>query len=95
MTVGTGQVLNVDYVDIAAKTGSAQTGAQNKFINSWVVGFFPYEAPKYAFVVLMERGPSEVTRSASFAARGFFDWVNQNAPEYFQKPQIDLTAESL
>lgn len=95
VTAGTGQVLNVGYVDIAGKTGSAQTGAQNKFINSWVVGFFPYEAPKYAFVVLMERGPSEATRSASFAARGFFDWVNQNAPEYFKKPQIDLAGESL
>ena len=95
VTVGTGQILNVGYVNIAAKTGSAQTGAQNKFLNSWVLGFFPYEQPKYAFVILMERGPSNVTRSASFAARGFFDWVNINAPEYFEKPQIDLSTESL
>lgn len=87
VTEGTGQVLNVGYVNIAAKTGSAQTGAGNKFINSWVVGFFPYENPRYAFTVLMEKGPSGATRSASFAARGFFDWVQANAPEYFGVPE--------
>lgn len=88
VTEGTGQILNVSYVDIAAKTGSAQTGYRNKFINSWVIGFFPYEDPKYAFVVLMEKGPSEGERSASFAARTFFDWVRDNAKEYLEKPEL-------
>lgn len=86
VTEGTGQIMNVPYVRIAAKTGTAQTGLQNQFVNSWVVGFFPYEKPKYAFVVLMEKGPSKGERSASasFAMRTFIDWVNQNAPEYFE-----------
>lgn len=88
VTQGTGQILNVSYVNIAAKTGSAQTGYRNKFINSWVIGFFPYENPKYAFVILMEKGPSEGERSASFAARTFFDWVRDNAPEYLEKPEL-------
>ena len=87
VTEGTGGSLNVSYVDIAAKTGSAQTGAGNKFINSWTLGFFPYEQPKYAFVLLMEKGPNDGTRSASFAMRSFLDWVNINAPEYFTLPQ--------
>ncbi|MCC7469951.1 MAG: hypothetical protein IT284_02315 [Bacteroidetes bacterium] len=86
VTEGTGQVLNVSYIDIAGKTGSAQTGLQNKFINSWVVGFFPYEDPKYAFVFLMEKGPSTAERSASFAAREFFDWMKNNTPEYLGLP---------
>ncbi len=85
VTVGTGQILNVSYVDIAAKTGTAQRGLGNKFINSWVIGFFPYEKPKYAFVLLMEKGPSESERSASFGARTFFDWMRDNAEEYFLK----------
>lgn len=93
VTVGTGQVLNVSYADIAAKTGSAQTGVGNKFINSWVIGFFPYEQPKYAFVILMEKGPSEGERSASFAARGFFDWMRDNAPEYLTPPSAPLVSE--
>ncbi len=83
VTEGTGGALNVSYVDIAAKTGSAQTGLGNKFINSWTLGFFPYEEPKYAFVLLMEKGPNDGTRSASFAMRTFIDWVQLNTPEYF------------
>jgi penicillin-binding protein 2 len=83
ITSGTGALLNVPYVHIAAKTGTAQAGAHNKFVNSWVVGFFPYEHPKYAFVVLMEKGPSQGERSASFAMRAFIDLVKEQAPEYF------------
>lgn len=52
--------LNVPYVSIAAKTGTAQTGTRNQYDNSWVVGFFPYENPQYAFVVVLERGPEGV-----------------------------------
>lgn len=91
VTDGTGALLNVPYIHIAAKTGSAQTGPQNKFINSWVEGFFPYENPRYAFVVLMEKGPSQGERSASFAMRDFIDWVNQNTPEYFKTPELTKT----
>lgn len=88
VTAGTGQILNVPYVHVASKTGTAQTGFKNQFVNSWVIGFFPYEAPKYAFVVLIEKGPSEGERSASFAMRTFIDWVNINAPEYFEIPEV-------
>ena len=87
ITEGTGQVLNVPYVDIAAKTGTAQTGFRNQFVNSWVVGFFPYDKPKYAFVLLMERGPSKAERSASFGMRNFLDSVNTIAPEYFESEE--------
>jgi penicillin-binding protein 2 len=81
---GTGQLLNVRHVEVAAKTGTAQTGQGNRFINSWSIGFFPYENPKYAFAVLMERGPSQSDLSASFAMRQVLDWINENAPEYFE-----------
>jgi penicillin-binding protein 2 len=49
--------LNVPYVAVAAKTGTAQTGTRNQYDNSWVVGFFPYDHPQYAFAVVLERGP--------------------------------------
>lgn len=94
ITEGTGQILNVPYVELAGKTGTAQTGAGNKFINSWTVGFFPYENPKYAYVMLMEKGPNESERSASFAFRTFIDWVNLNAPEYFAENGSISTAIS-
>lgn len=82
VTEGTGKFLNVPYVEIAAKTGTAQTGKNNAFINSWVVGFFPYQNPKYAFVVLMEKGPSKGDLSASFAMRQILDWMRYERPEY-------------
>lgn len=88
VTSGTGGVLNVPYVHMAVKTGTAQVGLRNEFVNSWVLGFFPYEKPKYAIVLLMERGPSTSERSASFALRNFIQWVNQNAPEYFIEDEI-------
>ncbi|MEZ4103442.1 MAG: penicillin-binding transpeptidase domain-containing protein [Candidatus Paceibacterota bacterium] len=81
---GTGQLLNVSYVDVAAKTGTAQTGVGNKFVNSWSVGFFPYENPRYAFAVMMEKGPSKNDLSSSFVMRQVFDFIRDNTPEYLE-----------
>jgi penicillin-binding protein 2 len=39
VTDGTAQSINVPYVNVAAKTGTAQVGTRNQYINSWVVGF--------------------------------------------------------
>ncbi len=82
VTEGTAATLNVPYVNIAAKTGTAQIGVAKDRLNSWVVGFYPYENPKYAFVIMMESGPKN-SSSASSVARQIFDWMSINAPEYF------------
>jgi len=84
VTDGTGGLLNVSYVNVAAKTGTAQTGRNNEFVNSWSTGFFPYENPRYAFVVLMEKGPAKGDLSASFAMRQILDWIRVERPEYFE-----------
>jgi len=73
VTKGTAQILNVPYLRIAAKTGTAQVGTNNEFRNSWSLGFFPYENPKYAFVVVMDRGKSGGRGSASLAMRYTLD----------------------
>ncbi len=57
VTSALANALNFSYVSVAAKTGTAQTGTKNQYDNSWVVGFFPYDVPKYAFAVVLERGP--------------------------------------
>ncbi len=85
VTEGTAQAINVPYVEAAAKTGTAQVGTRNQFINSWVVGFFPYDKPKYAFVMLLERGPSSTTYGASPTFRQVLDAINIEAPEYFAR----------
>lgn len=79
----TAQALNTPYVKAAAKTGTAQLGVSKKFVNSWVTGFFPYDNPRYAFAVIMERGPERNLVGAASVMAGFFEWVHIRAPEYF------------
>ncbi len=84
VTYGTGVALNVPYVDVAAKSGTAQLGVAKNKVNSWIIGFFPYENPKYAFAIMMEAGPSTNGVGASSVMRQLLDWMLVNTPEYFQ-----------
>jgi len=81
---GTSQGLNVPYVEVAGKTGTAQVGVGNQFDNSWSTGFFPYNNPKYAWIVLMEHGPIANDLGGVFVMRTLFDWMSVHTPEYFQ-----------
>ncbi len=83
VTYGTATLLNVPYVEVAAKTGTAQIGVAKDRVNSWVIGFFPYENPKYAFTIMMESGPSNGTVNAASVMRQLLDWMYWNTPEYF------------
>lgn len=83
VTFGTVTSLNVPYVQIAAKTGTAQLGISKNKVNSWVVGFFPYENPKYVFTVMMEAGPSTNSVGATSIMRQLLDWMSINTPSYF------------
>jgi penicillin-binding protein 2 len=65
--------LNVSYVSVAAKTGTAQTGTRNQYDNSWVEGFFPYDYPRYAFAVVLERGPAGAGGQSINVMRELFD----------------------
>ncbi|OGI57272.1 hypothetical protein A3B85_02765 [Candidatus Nomurabacteria bacterium RIFCSPHIGHO2_02_FULL_37_13] len=84
VSYGTAIALNVPYAQIAAKTGTAQLGVKKNKVNSWVVGFFPYENPKYAFTIMMESGPSTNSSGASSVMRQLLDWMSINTPEYFK-----------
>lgn len=79
---GTAKLLNLPYVKIAAKTGTAELGVSKARVNSWVIGFFPYDHPKYAFAVVMDRGVKGNTTNASYVASLMFKWFAQYAPEY-------------
>ncbi len=85
VTEGTAKLLNVPYVEIAAKTGTAQVGVNNEFKNSWAVGFYPYDKPKYAFALVMERAPNTTsnTGSAARAFRAFLDGLYEKNPEFW------------
>ncbi len=80
---GTAQALNISGIEVAAKTGTAQIGAHNEYMNSWVVGFWPYENPKFAFAVVLEKAPAETMRGAAPAMRPFFEWlVTEHKSDY-------------
>ena len=81
---GTAAALNIPGVSVAAKTGTAELGNSKKYVNSWVTGFFPYEKPKYAFAILMEKGPYTNTVGASYVGRQLFEWMQVYAPEYLK-----------
>lgn len=81
---GTSIGLNIPQVEVAAKTGTAELGTSKKSINSWVIGFFPYQKPKYAFAVLMEKGPSVNLIGGVYVMRELFDWMSINSPQYLQ-----------
>jgi penicillin-binding protein 2 len=68
---GTAQVLNNETIRVAAKTGTAQIKGNTR-VNSWVIGFFPLEQPRFAFVVLMEDGP-KVSSGATHAFKPVLD----------------------
>ncbi len=75
---GTGRVLNIPGVNIASKSGTAELGVKKDLINSWITGYFPYENPKYAFVVIMEKGSIKNLHGAVFAARETIEWMRDN-----------------
>ncbi|MEK7471336.1 MAG: penicillin-binding transpeptidase domain-containing protein [Patescibacteria group bacterium] len=85
VTSGTAVSLNVPYIQVAAKTGTAQVNLAKNKVNSWVIGFFPYQNPKYAFAIMMESGPSTTGSSAATSImRQLLDWMSVNTPEYFK-----------
>lgn len=81
---GTATGANVPYVAVAAKSGTAQVGARNEFVNAWLIGFWPYEAPKYAFAFLLDRAPAGTATGGNAVVSQFLSWMHANAPEYLE-----------
>lgn len=84
VTDGTSHAINFPFVEVASKTGTAQIGVAKDEVNSWVVGFWPYENPKYAYAIVMERGSKNNQFGAVLVMQEFLDWVHIYSPEYLQ-----------
>ena len=83
-TLGTASLLNIPGIKIAAKTGTAELGVAKTRVNSWVIGFFPYDKPKYAFAVVMDKGVRGNTTNASYVAQQLFWFMLAETPEYLE-----------
>ena len=81
---GTATGANVPYVAVAAKSGTAQVGMKNEYVNAWLIGFWPYENPKYAFALLLDRAPAGATTGGNIIISQFLSWMHANAPEYLE-----------
>tara|TARA_B100000745_G_C20154888_1_gene395789 strand:- start:3026 stop:4612 length:1587 start_codon:yes stop_codon:yes gene_type:complete len=92
---GTAAAVNVPGIKIAAKTGTAQLGLNNESMNSWVVGFWPADNPKFAFAVVLEKAPAGTLRGAAPALQSFFRTIVNEYPEYVrgEYPALDITTE--
>lgn len=81
VTEGTAQVLSLPEVRVAAKTGTAETGARKEFTNSLVIGFFPFEEPRFAFAAVLERARAGTLVGTPALMRTILEWVVTHRPQ--------------
>src|SRR3989344_619480 len=82
VTSGIATAVNFSFVHVAAKTGTAQVGVHNEYQNAWMVGFWPYENPHYAYAVVLERMPAGTPIGGSVVMSDFFRFLETHAPGY-------------
>ncbi len=82
VTEGTSASLNVPFIEIAAKSGTAELGYSKEKINSWMTGYWPYKNPRYAFVVMLEKGTVNYQIGAGAVIRQTLEWMRDNTPQY-------------
>ncbi|MCB1217297.1 hypothetical protein KDL44_07880 [bacterium] len=63
---------------VAAKTGTAEAG-RGKADHSWVVGYYPVDNPRYAFVAFFQNGGSSGAAAVP-AAKKVLTWMAANEP---------------
>ena len=81
---GTARSLEKSYVTVAAKSGTAELDSSKSRLNTWAAGYWPYEEPRYAFIVLMEHAPYENSLGGTRLAGDIMDWIHENRPEYIE-----------
>lgn len=80
---GTVPQLNIAGLDVAAKSGTAEIGIVKGRVNSLMVGYFPYNDPEYAFVVILENGPVDAP-GASWAIKPVLEYIAENVERYLK-----------
>ena len=76
--IGTVRSLYIKGIDVAAKSGTAELGVKKDRVNSWVMGYFPYDKPKYAFVIIMESGDVKNLTGASSVMKRILQYIVEN-----------------
>ncbi len=85
VTRGIATAINFPFVQPAAKTGTAQIGIHNEYQNAWMIGFWPYDNPQYAYAVVLERLPAGTPVGGASVMYDFFNWMHENTPQYLDQ----------
>ncbi|WP_077618897.1 peptidoglycan D,D-transpeptidase FtsI family protein [Bacillus sinesaloumensis] len=87
VTSGTGQRFAQLPYHVAGKSGTAETGKKQgevTLVNKWFAGYFPFEKPKYALVVvdLEQPGTSSVANTVfNDLVQGIYDLEQEKGPK--------------
>ncbi|MEY2665250.1 MAG: hypothetical protein RLZZ480_355 [Candidatus Parcubacteria bacterium] len=84
MDGGTARGLERKDVAVASKSGTAEVGAGNAYVNSWSAGFWPYEEPRFAYILMMDHAPRSNALGAGRIMGDVMQWMSVNRPEYFK-----------
>ncbi|WP_243290641.1 penicillin-binding transpeptidase domain-containing protein [Bacillus sp. FJAT-47783] len=68
---GTGRRFQTLPVDVAGKSGTAEIKNEGKIVHKWFAGYFPFQQPKYALVVVEMDTTSEKAQTNAI----FYDMV--------------------
>jgi penicillin-binding protein 2 len=91
---GTARALERKDVAIAAKSGTAEVGVGNAYVNSWAAGFWPYEEPQYAFILMMDKAPRSNALGATRIMGDVVEWMSVHRPEYLGIEPEETTEEN-
>lgn len=80
-------------IEIAGKTGSAQTGVDGE-AHAWFVGFAPYDDPEIAIVVFVENGGSGAYTS-DVAKKIIEEYFGMNSEEVTEDKSAESSTESV
>ncbi len=81
---GTANILKLPFVNVSAKTGTAQNSSRNN--HSWIAGYYPSEKPQIAFVSFVEQGGYGAV-AAGKQAREFIIQYYKKGEEYGEQKQ--------
>ncbi|MEN9881535.1 MAG: hypothetical protein RLZZ308_718 [Candidatus Parcubacteria bacterium] len=72
---GTAKTLRFDELAVSGKSGTAELGTAKQWVNSLMIGYFPSDKPRYAFVVVMEKANRGNTFGAGLVMKETLQWI--------------------
>jgi penicillin-binding protein 2 len=95
MNGGTARGLERKDVAVASKSGTAEVGAGNAYVNSWSAGFWPYEEPRFAYILMMDHAPRSNALGAGRIMGEVMEWMSVHRPDYFKATsELEIETET-